>query len=501
MESVQPVADGSGLWQKKLSFAQSLLASLRPTKVTLQVKPPVFTDAGAPVVFFSHDEISKSEEALKRAIIVKCSYGRPSISDIKLCLTFRLGLKSDFIVSSLNHRHLLLRFESVCIDLDIAAPLQEKIWIGKVDQGFWQKKHKSNLPKKPDVHGAPASPSAPTVNEWRPVHGRKSKSLAVASEVPISNAFERLREGFLDSVVDAQDNNVTEQVGPIDEDNAHVLGTQDNGEEVIVNQLLDPARNHAWAVMEFPTVLLSKTMNHALVVMEILMFLSHQFLVVRSLECLAAEVRAMHDGVLLAVEKGLTVTDIYLDYLTLVSSRHSSIAPAWDCSSPVPAFLLILGTGWVLGILGILDVWSSQRSGNALEIFAPCYGNHSPTRLKASSGILQRLEESLNIGEDFNDTYLRSASIQNSDRGSFEGYLAQAEEGFFDPNHRLRNFLKASTLFTSFLHTSSRIWLRVVGVVFLLVRVSRGEMSLGVRIKVSSKPQHPRVLCFLHRHQ
>ncbi|MQL98599.1 hypothetical protein Taro_031311 [Colocasia esculenta] len=38
-------------------------------------------------------------------------------------------------------------------------------------------------------------------------------------------------------------------------------------------------------------------------------------------------------------------------------------------------------------------------------------------------------------------------------------------------------------------------------VVFLLVKVSRGEMSLGVRIRVSSRPQHPRVLCFHHRHQ
>ncbi|MQM23517.1 hypothetical protein Taro_056582 [Colocasia esculenta] len=26
-------------------------------------------------------------------------------------------------------------------------------------------------------------------------------------------------------------------------------------------------------------------------------------------------------------------------------------------------------------------------------------------------------------------------------------------------------------------------------------------MSLGVRIRVSSRPQHPRVLCFPHRHQ
>ncbi|MQL68506.1 hypothetical protein Taro_000780 [Colocasia esculenta] len=48
----------------------------------------------------------------------------------------------------------------------------------------------------------------------------------------------------------------------------------------------------------------------------------------------------------------------------------------------------------------------------------------------ASSSILQRLEKSLNIGEDFYDTYLPSASTQNSDRGSFEDSLALVEEGF-----------------------------------------------------------------------
>ncbi|MQL89835.1 hypothetical protein Taro_022416 [Colocasia esculenta] len=32
-------------------------------------------------------------------------------------------------------------------------------------------------------------------------------------------------------------------------------------------------------------------------------------------------------------------------------------------------------------------------------------------------------------------------------------------------------------------------------------RGERRELSLGVRIRVSSSPQHPRVLCFFHRHQ
>ncbi|MQL87388.1 hypothetical protein Taro_019929 [Colocasia esculenta] len=38
------------------------------------------------------------------------------------------------------------------------------------------------------------------------------------------------------------------------------------------------------------------------------------------------------------------------------------------------------------------------------------------------------------------------------------------------------------------------VWLHVVGVVSLLMKVSRGEMSLGMRIMVSSRSQNPRVL-------
>ncbi|MQM17627.1 hypothetical protein Taro_050601, partial [Colocasia esculenta] len=297
-----PLEPTLGMPQKKLSFAQALSASLRSAKVAMHVKQLAFTDAGAPAVFFSREEISKSEEPLQRAIIVKCSYGKPSIPDIKSCLSFRLGLKSDFIVSTLNHRHLLLRFESqedfllvllrkslyikgylfqffrwsatfdyekdpsmmpiwvgfpgllvslynddylrfiannlgqvlriheamlawtqttealVCIDLDIALPLQEKIWIGYADEGFWQKinyhrvpslykfynrighnedscfkKNKNSLRKKTD----PTSALAPSTNEWKPVRGRKPAT-AVASEVPISNAFDRLQEDVLE---------------------------------------------------------------------------------------------------------------------------------------------------------------------------------------------------------------------------------------------------------------------------------------------------------------
>ncbi|MQM17766.1 hypothetical protein Taro_050743 [Colocasia esculenta] len=67
--------------QWPMSFAQALSGSLHPQKALLPVKAPTFTDAGDPAVYFSQEEISKSEEVLQRAIIVKCSYGRPSIPE------------------------------------------------------------------------------------------------------------------------------------------------------------------------------------------------------------------------------------------------------------------------------------------------------------------------------------------------------------------------------------------------------------------------------------
>ncbi|MQM11222.1 hypothetical protein Taro_044127 [Colocasia esculenta] len=83
--------------------------------------------------------------------------------------------------------------------------------------------------------------------------------------------------------------------------------------------------------------------------------------------------------------------------------------------------------------------------------------------------------------------------------------LLVAEE-LWNDHKKLIFFLVASaaTCIDSHLEVDQRLWLREVGVVFLLVRVSRGErrrLSLGVRIRVSSRPQHPRVLCYLHHHQ
>ncbi|MQL88723.1 hypothetical protein Taro_021293, partial [Colocasia esculenta] len=93
-----------------ISFARALASSLRPPKVDLPLKAPAFTDDGFPTVYFTKEEARRSELPLRFAIVAKCSYGRPSIPDIKSCLLQRLALKGDCILSFLNPRHLLLWF-------------------------------------------------------------------------------------------------------------------------------------------------------------------------------------------------------------------------------------------------------------------------------------------------------------------------------------------------------------------------------------------------------
>ncbi|MQL68590.1 hypothetical protein Taro_000888 [Colocasia esculenta] len=259
---------------ESMSFAHALASSLCPMKIDLILKPPAFTNDGLPAVYFSKEEFRKSEQPLKLAIVAKCSYGRPSIPDITSCLSQRLALKGDCIVSSLNPRHILLRFFDeedflkvlvgfpnlpinlynedylkciagnfgevlrihdstlawtqtaealVCVNVDIAKPLADRIWIGNGDKGFWQvvtfhrvppickvcrrlghtsdscKKKSREKPLLQQVH------PPPPVNqdqEWRVVK-RKSTALdkqcvLQTNTVPVSNVFDRLADDVLD---------------------------------------------------------------------------------------------------------------------------------------------------------------------------------------------------------------------------------------------------------------------------------------------------------------
>ncbi|MQL78237.1 hypothetical protein Taro_010679 [Colocasia esculenta] len=93
------------------SYVQIISSTKSPPAISVGIKSPSFTDSGEPAVFFSREEVSKSIQTLKLALITRCPYGRCSIPDFKSVLSQRLLLKGDYIVSVLNNRHLLLHFE------------------------------------------------------------------------------------------------------------------------------------------------------------------------------------------------------------------------------------------------------------------------------------------------------------------------------------------------------------------------------------------------------
>lgn len=97
---------------KSKSFAQALLEGKPKTTLRFQLRPPAFTDDGEPAVFFPAEDIAASCETLKHAIIAKCSYGRPSIPEVKAHLTRVFHLSGEFILSRMNARHMLIRLDN-----------------------------------------------------------------------------------------------------------------------------------------------------------------------------------------------------------------------------------------------------------------------------------------------------------------------------------------------------------------------------------------------------
>ncbi|MQL67806.1 hypothetical protein Taro_000072, partial [Colocasia esculenta] len=117
-------------------------------------------------------------------------------------------------------------------------------------------------------------------------------------------------------------------------------------------------------------------------------------------------------------------------------------------------------------------------------------------RFEASSGILPLLGGSLNNEEGFPNSGVHREPSQNSDRGDFRGFLAQDEESFFDPNLRLQELngiiyyrydLRLAASFATVYAMASR------GRRGAPAREGeqRRELSLGVRIRVSSRPPAP----------
>lgn len=104
------IAAGGNLVGYK-SFAQTLIeGKLRPCSGKI-VKPPAFTTDGEPAVFFTMEDIADSCEDLLHAVIAKCSYGRPSIPEVKSHIIQAFHL-DGVVISRLDPRHLLIRLNN-----------------------------------------------------------------------------------------------------------------------------------------------------------------------------------------------------------------------------------------------------------------------------------------------------------------------------------------------------------------------------------------------------
>ncbi|MQM14809.1 hypothetical protein Taro_047744 [Colocasia esculenta] len=93
------------------SFAQILMASVLPSTLPIKVHSPACTDSGEPATFFSLEEVRISCAPFNLAIIACTPVGRPSFQEIRVHLAQRFSFVKDFIISALDGRHLLLRFQ------------------------------------------------------------------------------------------------------------------------------------------------------------------------------------------------------------------------------------------------------------------------------------------------------------------------------------------------------------------------------------------------------
>ncbi|XP_043725976.1 uncharacterized protein LOC122672581 [Telopea speciosissima] len=93
----------------QVSFANVVSRSISTPNIEVDLKKPsTFFDV--PAVFFSKEEVVRSESPFHSTLIAKCSYGRPSLFDIKSHLQKMFFVQGDVVVSTLDPRHVLLRF-------------------------------------------------------------------------------------------------------------------------------------------------------------------------------------------------------------------------------------------------------------------------------------------------------------------------------------------------------------------------------------------------------
>ncbi|MQL76602.1 hypothetical protein Taro_008997 [Colocasia esculenta] len=88
------------------------MRSMFPPALPLAIHPPAFTDAGEPAVFLSVEEINISCKPLELAVIARTPQGRPPFQEIRYHLQQRFKFQEDFLLSALDKRHLLIKFQN-----------------------------------------------------------------------------------------------------------------------------------------------------------------------------------------------------------------------------------------------------------------------------------------------------------------------------------------------------------------------------------------------------
>ncbi|XP_043705538.1 uncharacterized protein LOC122655407 [Telopea speciosissima] len=101
-----PAKVGEG---RPASLAKVVVRTLSIPPVEVDIKKPVLF-YGEPAVFFSKEEVARSKVAFHSALVGKCVFGRPSLFEIKSFLKREFFLQGDVIISTLDSRHVLLRF-------------------------------------------------------------------------------------------------------------------------------------------------------------------------------------------------------------------------------------------------------------------------------------------------------------------------------------------------------------------------------------------------------
>lgn len=106
-----PLASGSNAPTIK-TFAEVLASTLAPPQVQGYIHAPASTDKGEPAVFFNHEELQASMKPFDFSLVARTMQGRPPFTEIRQHLSKRFKFSDDFVISSLDNRHLLLRFNN-----------------------------------------------------------------------------------------------------------------------------------------------------------------------------------------------------------------------------------------------------------------------------------------------------------------------------------------------------------------------------------------------------